>query len=516
VNPSGVDVAAPEVTFDVIGFGALNVDYIASASKLSRRLADRVSESVSRFEGNNESRATEAAILEVIDQLGSSSLEAALGGSAWNTIFTLAQMAVGIRLGYVGVLGQIGMMGLSFTHQMDIFGIDRRWVARLPHRPCGMCLSYIDDGERVLLTSPGANLDMNRYLTDHHDEIAAYLAGSRMVHVTSFLDSETPVRQWEVLAAAKRLNPALRISFDPGHEWATKPSEPVLGILRLADYIFLNFREFRSLGVYSAGQPDGDVARRLLTRCGPGATVFVTKRYDFIEVFQDRAATMAAERFQLSLPPGSEHFLEDATGAGDVFAGAVLAAVTSKDIQLELGSLIGLSLARHKLVHAALPSIGDGFLRMGENLAPGPVRPRGVFVSHGSSPQWIAVRDFIENECGIPVFDLGPHDGGQSISGAIRDVLDRCSFAICVLSADSQTVSGAGRADQDIVHQAGVFQGRYGFDRVALLVEDGCEVFSNAAGLIRMSFPRGHVEATFLDVERMLVREGLLRKGVPG
>jgi sugar/nucleoside kinase (ribokinase family) len=145
---------------DVVGLGALNVDYIASASSLTTRMADRVTESVARFEGNVEGAAAEDVILEVIDQLGSSSLQTALGGSAWNTIFALAQLRVGLALGYVGVLGEVGMLGLSFTHQMESLAIDHTWVKKLPHRPSGMCLSYIDDGERSLLTCPGANHEM--------------------------------------------------------------------------------------------------------------------------------------------------------------------------------------------------------------------------------------------------------------------------------------------------------------------------------------------------------------------
>jgi hypothetical protein len=61
--------------------------------------------------------------------------------------------------------------------------------------------------------------------------------------------------------------------------------------------------------------------------------------------------------------------------------------------------------------------------------------------------------------------------------------------------------------------QAGIFQGRYGFGRVAILAEEGCDTFSNIAGLIRMDFPAGRITSTFLELERMLRREGLMRRG---
>jgi len=513
VDREGTKVAGSESKLDVIGFGALNVDYIASATSLSRHMADHVSESAARFEGNVEGPATEAVVLGVIDQLGAASLEAALGGSAWNTIFALAQMRMGVKLGYVGVLGQLGMLGLSFTHQMDLFQIDRTWVARRPSRPCGMCLSYIDDGERNLLTCPGANLDMCEYLRDNGEDIARYLASAHIVHTTSFLDPDTPVEQLAVLRKAKELNRGLRISFDPGHDWAVNPTEAVLGILRLADYIFVNFREFKALGRYVHGQPDLDVARNLLSRCGPNATVFVTKRYDFIEMFRSGSDSVMADRFRLSLPANVEQTLEDATGAGDVFSAAVIAALASRELHLELGSLVGLSLARHKLTQSALPSLSDGFLQISENLVRRASNPTGVFISHDGNPQWLELRDFVQGDCRLPVYDLDMSDPEIDVAQAVRDVLGRCGFAICLLSVDSETITGAGRADQDIVHQAGLFHGRYGFGRVALLVEDGCEVFSNAAGLVRLPFPRGRVDATFLEVERILIREGLLGRG---
>lgn len=103
---------------DIVGFGALNVDYIASASKLSARLTEPVAEWTARFEWNVETPASKDVIFRVIDQIGPSSLAGSLGGSAWNVIFGLAHMQIGLRLGYVGVVGRAEYPGLSFLTQM--------------------------------------------------------------------------------------------------------------------------------------------------------------------------------------------------------------------------------------------------------------------------------------------------------------------------------------------------------------------------------------------------------------
>jgi hypothetical protein len=42
------------------------------------------------------------------------------------------------------------------------------------------------------------------------------------------------------------------------------------------------------------------------------------------------------------------------------------------------------------------------------------------------------------------------------------------------------------------------------------VVEEGCEVLSNVAGLIRLEYPRGDIERVFWQLEQMLRREGVI------
>ncbi|MEQ4305637.1 PfkB family carbohydrate kinase [Plantactinospora sp. B6F1] len=504
---------------EIVGFGALNVDYIASASRLSQRMAERITESVARFEWNREGPVDEEVINEAIAHLGVASLGYSLGGSAWLTIFALAQMGVSLRLGYVGVVGRVEAPGLSFIRQMDELKIDRRWVSQRPDRLSGLCLSYIDDTDRVMLTHPGANFEMCEFIRENLDALAGYLASARYVHVTSFLDEKTPARVLEVLTQAKRMNPKLCLSFDPGFDWAEHPSSAVEGVLRLTNLLFVNYREFKALGRYVHGEPDDLIAGKALARCGPGCTAFVTKRYDVIEVFRAVPAGVLASRFQLQRPV-RETELEDATGAGDVFAAGVLSALASRRLQIELGAFVGLSLARHKerhrgtiSDHLGLPDLSKGFLQKTERLGGGGPGPPGVFIAHDEHPQWRVVRRFIEQNCGLPTYELSSSDLDEhNLADLMRQTLARCSFAVCLLSAKEGGSGGRSRADQNIVHQAGIFQGRYGFGRVAILAEEGCDTFSNIAGLIRMDFPPGRITSTFLELERMLRREGLMRR----
>ena len=201
---------------DVVGFGALNIDYIASVSTLSGKIADIVSESTERFEWGAEGAADEDTISGAMARVGQESFAASLGGSAWLSMYSLAHMKIGLHIGYVGYVGRVASPGLSFVREMDRFGIDRRFVGQSQAHSCGICLSYVEEGERVLRTYPGANVELADHIDTNFDEMAEYFAGARYLHVTSFLDERTPVAAHRVIRRAKELNPALVVLCDPG------------------------------------------------------------------------------------------------------------------------------------------------------------------------------------------------------------------------------------------------------------------------------------------------------------
>jgi predicted nucleotide-binding protein len=61
-----------------------------------------------------------------------------------------------------------------------------------------------------------------------------------------------------------------------------------------------------------------------------------------------------------------------------------------------------------------------------------------------------------------------------------------------------------------VVHETGLFQGRLGFRKAILLVEEGCAEFSNVHGLTQIRFPEGNVSAKFEEVRRVLEREKMI------
>lgn len=62
----------------------------------------------------------------------------------------------------------------------------------------------------------------------------------------------------------------------------------------------------------------------------------------------------------------------------------------------------------------------------------------------------------------------------------------------------------------NVVHEAGLFQGRLGFRKAIVLLEEGCEEFSNIHGLSQIRFPKGDISARFEKIREVLEREGLI------
>jgi predicted nucleotide-binding protein len=61
-----------------------------------------------------------------------------------------------------------------------------------------------------------------------------------------------------------------------------------------------------------------------------------------------------------------------------------------------------------------------------------------------------------------------------------------------------------------VVHEAGLFQGRLGFTKAVVLLEEGCEQFSNVEGLGQIRLPKGNISAAFEEIRRVLERDGLI------
>jgi len=89
-------------------------------------------------------------------------------------------------------------------------------------------------------------------------------------------------------------------------------------------------------------------------------------------------------------------------------------------------------------------------------------------------------------------------------------MLDAAAIALLVMTGEDEQTDGKLRVRMNVVHEAGLFQGRLGFTRAIVLLEEGCEEFSNIQGLGQIRFPKGNIKAAFDEVRQVLEREGLV------
>jgi predicted nucleotide-binding protein len=96
---------------------------------------------------------------------------------------------------------------------------------------------------------------------------------------------------------------------------------------------------------------------------------------------------------------------------------------------------------------------------------------------------------------------------GESIVPILEKMLEQATFAVLILTAEDDGADGQKRARQNVVHEAGLFQGRLGFKRAVLLVQQGVEDFSNVSGLQHIQFLSQSIEQCFYELQRVLKRE---------
>jgi predicted nucleotide-binding protein len=89
-------------------------------------------------------------------------------------------------------------------------------------------------------------------------------------------------------------------------------------------------------------------------------------------------------------------------------------------------------------------------------------------------------------------------------------MLDAAAIAFLVLTAEDERADGKMQARMNVIHEAGLFQGRLAFTRTIVMLEEGCEEFSNVERLGQIRFPKGNIRAEFHDVQLVLEREGLI------
>ena len=134
-----------------------------------------------------------------------------------------------------------------------------------------------------------------------------------------------------------------------------------------------------------------------------------------------------------------------------------------------------------------------------------------VFIGHGgNSNEYLKLALWL-TKCGLEweVFTTEP-TAGLSTKERLLQMLDNARMAFLVMTPEDESANGAMTARANVIHEVGLFQGRLGWTRAIVLLEEGCEEFSNIEGLGQIRYPKGNLDAALEEIRQVLIREGIL------
>lgn len=132
--------------------------------------------------------------------------------------------------------------------------------------------------------------------------------------------------------------------------------------------------------------------------------------------------------------------------------------------------------------------------------------PRRVFITHGHGSSWREVRDYVERDLhlGLETIEMASRPNmGRTLIEKLEEESVHCSFAVVVMTGDDLAGDEV-RARENVIHEIGFFQGRYGRGRVCLLHEEGVGIPSNLSGVGYSPFQKGNVGSAFVELQREL------------
>jgi len=300
-----------DATFDVVGFGALNVDLIYEAERSS--IADILGNARPGSE-TTLPRKEMFHVLQHLERRGHLKHKAA-GGQAANTVVALSRM--GFRCGYVGCIGDDdeSKFLIDALECVDTAGVVRQGKS-------GVCVVILDEtGERTILVFPNANDMISYECVD-----IPYVSAALLLYFTSFV-GDVPLEAQKELA--KKLGERCRIAFDPGELYARRGLDELRPIIERTEIVFATDSEIEIL----TGM---DYSRGCQELLAVGASIVACKR-------GEQGSYIVSKDFALEVPAETVHVV-DTTGAGDVYAAGFIAGLL-RDASLQQCASLATQLA---------------------------------------------------------------------------------------------------------------------------------------------------------------------------
>ncbi|MEJ2243477.1 MAG: PfkB family carbohydrate kinase [Candidatus Bathyarchaeota archaeon] len=187
------------MTFDVVGFGALNLDKLFKVNIIAKEEQEGFVKTVTESPG----------------------------GSAANTTVGTARLE--LKTGYIGKVAK-DREGQILLNEFKKEGVDTTGIKVSKTGRSGTVMGFVDpNGDRALYVDPGVNDRINV-----KDVKMDYVSDTEFLHITSFVGEKTIRTQNEVL---KQLLD-VRISFDPGALYIHKGINGLKSIIEQTSVMF--------------------------------------------------------------------------------------------------------------------------------------------------------------------------------------------------------------------------------------------------------------------------------------
>ncbi|MGD0406552.1 MAG: carbohydrate kinase family protein [Candidatus Bathyarchaeia archaeon] len=296
--------------FDVVGFGALNVDLLFKVNRLAR--------------------AEEESFIQDYTE--------ACGGSAANTTVGLARL--GCKVGFIGKVASDREGKL----QMDCFsaeGVDTNGIIKAEQGKSGAVLGFVDKkGARALYINSGVN-DTIKFEEIKPD----YASQAKFLHLTSFVGEKSLQTQKQLL---NTLPSDVKVSFDPGAVYARKGYSAIEPIIKKTYVLMPNSFELEQL------TGESDYCKGADFMIGRGVKIVAVKLGSAGCYVTDGRERLRIEPFKVKVV--------DTTGAGDAFCAGFLYGLIKNKSLSECGRLANFVASRCIMemgARAGLPYVKD-------------------------------------------------------------------------------------------------------------------------------------------------------------
>jgi ribokinase len=296
--------------FDVVGFGALNVDKLFKVNRIAAK------EEESFITGFAETS----------------------GGSAANTVVGLARL--GCKVGFVGKVAE-DREGKMLLEEFRKESVDTEGVAVAKQGRSGTVMGFVDEkGERALYIDPGAN-DQVQF----DEKNRTYVSQTMFLHLTSFVGEEPFQTQKKLV---ETIPEDVMVSFDPGALYARKGLATLESIVKRTFVLMPNAGELELLTGMA------DYRRGAEAMLKKGVKVVAVKLGSRGCYVTDGRQSRNVEAFKVSVV--------DTTGAGDAFcAGFLYGLIKHKSLEEcgRIGNFVASRCTTKMGARAGLPTLED-------------------------------------------------------------------------------------------------------------------------------------------------------------